>query len=55
MNTKKPRHWLKTVLIALVVGVAALAVIGFVYQTLAIRLDNSKYPPPGQMVDKRNR
>lgn len=51
MKTKQPHHWLKTALTVLVVGVAAIAVTGFIYQTAATWLDSSKYPPPGQMVD----
>jgi len=35
----------------LVVGLLALAVIGAIYQAVATQIDQSTYPPPGEMVN----
>lgn len=35
----------------MIAGLLALAVIGAVYQAVAMEIDQRAYPPPGKMVD----
>lgn len=39
------------ILVGLVVLLLCVTTAGFIYQTLAMRQDREKYPPPGQLVD----
>lgn len=54
-QTATPRSrafvWLKRIMLWLVLGIATLAAIGAVYQTIATAIDQRALPPPGQMVD----
>src|SRR5215203_6035924 len=43
--------WIRRGLVWLVAGLLALAVIGAIYQVVATQIDQSTYPPPGEMVD----
>jgi pimeloyl-ACP methyl ester carboxylesterase len=43
--------WIKRGLVWMIVGLLALAVIGSIYQVIATQIDQSTYPPPGEMVD----
>jgi pimeloyl-ACP methyl ester carboxylesterase len=49
----KPRraHWLRRIVAGLLVAVAALALAGAAYQSIATARDRRAYPPPGQLVD----
>src|SRR5215216_2721590 len=43
--------WIRRELVWLVGGLLALAVIGAIYQVVATQIDQSTYPPPGEMVN----
>src|SRR5215216_3331542 len=43
--------WIRRGLVWLVAGLLALAVIGAIYQVVATQIDQSTYPPPGEMVN----
>src|SRR5215211_6010440 len=43
--------WIRRGLVWLVAGLLALAVIGAIYQVAATQIDQSTYPPPGEMVN----
>lgn len=43
--------WLKRIALWLIVGIATLAAVGAVFQTIATAIDKRALPPPGQMID----
>jgi pimeloyl-ACP methyl ester carboxylesterase len=43
--------WIRRGLVWTTAGLLTLAVIGAVYQVIATQIDQSTYPPPGEMVD----
>ena len=44
-------RWLRRVLLGLLVLVGGLVLTGLIYQATATVVDESNYPPPGQLVD----
>jgi hypothetical protein len=42
---------IKWIALWLVIGLAALVVIGAAYQVIATEIDRRNFPPPGQLVD----
>jgi pimeloyl-ACP methyl ester carboxylesterase len=43
--------WIRRGLVWMIAGLLTLAVIGAVYQVITTQIDQSTYPPPGDMVD----
>src|SRR5919107_4053130 len=43
--------WIRRGLVWLIAGLLVLAVMGAIYQVIATQVDQSTYPPPGEMVD----
>jgi pimeloyl-ACP methyl ester carboxylesterase len=44
-------RWLGKAFKVLAAGLLAFALVGFIYEAIASRLDKRQYPPPGQLVD----
>jgi len=44
-------RWIGRILGALVSGMAALLIVGLIYQAIAVERDERRYPPPGELVD----
>lgn len=46
-----PLFWIRNALVGLLQLVIVLALVGALYQAVATRIDEVRYPPPGQLVD----
>lgn len=44
-------HWLKRLLLIVVIIIVGLPILGLIYQAVASQIDAWRFPPPGQMVD----
>lgn len=54
-RTTRPKNrlfaWLKRLVLWLSIGIISLTAVGATYQTIASKLDQRIYPPPGQRID----